>query len=392
MSYYPQNADNASRGQASILIVDDQPENLELLVQILRAEGHLPRPALNAQVALGAVKHTRPDLILLDIRMPEIDGFELCLKFKSNPSIADVPIIFISALEDVDEKIKAFQVGGIDYITRPFQEEEVLARVRTHLELSRMRYQMESLVRERTQDLYERTRQLAEEVETRLELIQKVEAIGTLSGGIAHVFNNMLSIIIGNTELAMEELPSEHTVQANLDEIRLATLRAKDVVKQLVDFSQARDSQRYLMNLYDQTQNTLNRYDEDSIPTGNERILYIDDEHAITKSAQSTLGRLGYDVTALNDPGLALSLFKSDPTRYDLVITDMTMPKLTGDDLSKEMLKVRNDVPIIICTGHNDKLDAQRALEIGIRHYANKPLAKSEIARLIRSVLDREDT
>jgi PAS domain S-box-containing protein len=153
-----------SREKASILIVDDRPENLELLVQILVEDGYHARPALNAQVAMGTVGCTTPDLILLDVRMPEMDGFELCQKLKSDPYSSKIPIIFISAIEDVDEKLKAFQAGGVDYITRPFQKEEVLARVATHLELSRMRWEMDSLVRNRIMELESKTQQLAKEI------------------------------------------------------------------------------------------------------------------------------------------------------------------------------------------------------------------------------------
>ena len=94
--------------KSTILIVDDQPDNLELLVQILKDAGYDTRPTLNGQVALGAVEYTQPDLILLDIRMPDMDGFEVCKRLKALPQSRNIPVIFISALDDIDEKIKAF--------------------------------------------------------------------------------------------------------------------------------------------------------------------------------------------------------------------------------------------------------------------------------------------
>jgi CheY-like chemotaxis protein len=124
------------------------------------------------------------------------------------------------------------------------------------------------------------------------------------------------------------------------------------------------------------------------IPTGNEKILFVDDEPSIGKAARSILNRLGYDVTVENNPLEALSKFRSNPQGYDLVITDMTMPALTGEELARKILQNKSDVPIIICTGHSKGMDAKRAQDIGIRHYVEKPLQKEEIANLIRKALD----
>lgn len=119
----------------NILIVDDTPENLSVLRQLLREKGYLVRPAPSGEIALQAVKAQIPDLILLDIVMPEMDGYEVCRILKSDEQTAHIPIIFISALTEVRGIIKAFQAGGVDYITKPFRTEEVLARVQTHLDL-----------------------------------------------------------------------------------------------------------------------------------------------------------------------------------------------------------------------------------------------------------------
>ena len=121
--------------KGNILIVDDNPENLTVLRQMLTANGYRVRAALNGEIALKSVQADPPDLILLDILMPEMDGYEVCRNLKSKEHTDQIPIIFISALADVEDIVKAFQAGGMDYITKPFQIEEVLARVRTHLEL-----------------------------------------------------------------------------------------------------------------------------------------------------------------------------------------------------------------------------------------------------------------
>ncbi|MGI9537038.1 MAG: sigma 54-interacting transcriptional regulator [Desulfocapsaceae bacterium] len=119
----------------SILIVDDTPENLSILRRLLTDKGYQVRPALNGEIALKAVTTQPPDLILLDIMMPGMDGYEMCRILKSNEETAQIPIIFISALTEVEGILKAFQSGGVDYITKPFRPEEVLARVQTHLDL-----------------------------------------------------------------------------------------------------------------------------------------------------------------------------------------------------------------------------------------------------------------
>lgn len=128
----------------NILIVDDTPENLSVLRQLLTEKGYVVRPALSGEIALKAVKTQIPDLILLDIMMPGIDGYEVCSILKSEESTAHIPIIFISALTEVGEILKAFQTGGVDYISKPFRTEEVLARVKTHLELQNAIHEKEA--------------------------------------------------------------------------------------------------------------------------------------------------------------------------------------------------------------------------------------------------------
>ncbi|MDH3997711.1 MAG: sigma 54-interacting transcriptional regulator [Desulfuromonadales bacterium] len=119
----------------NILIVDDTPENLTVLLQMLTEQGYRVRPALSGEIALNAVQADPPDLILLDILMPEMDGYEVCSVLKADRQTEQIPIIFISALSEVEDIVKAFQSGGVDYVTKPFQMDEVLARVRTHLGL-----------------------------------------------------------------------------------------------------------------------------------------------------------------------------------------------------------------------------------------------------------------
>ena len=125
----------SDRGKKSIIIVDDVPESLKALTAIISKRGYQVRPALSGKLALNSARKKPPDLILLDIRMPDMDGYEVCRRLKKDEDTRDIPIIFISALEEIQDKLKAFRVGGQDYITKPFQSEEVLARVENHLAL-----------------------------------------------------------------------------------------------------------------------------------------------------------------------------------------------------------------------------------------------------------------
>jgi len=126
----------------NILIVDDLPANLQFLNSILAERGYQVRPAINGQIALKIAKKTLPDLILLDIQMPGMTGYEVCEQLKVNDKTRQIPVIFISALSEVFDKVKAFSVGGVDYITKPFQAEEVLARVETHLKIHHLQQQL----------------------------------------------------------------------------------------------------------------------------------------------------------------------------------------------------------------------------------------------------------
>ncbi len=127
----------SSRNIPNILVVDDVSANLKLLDDILKSEGYKTRPVPNGELALRAAAKEKPDLILLDIMMPGIDGFEVCRRLKENPGLKDIPVIFISAMGETANVVKAFAVGGVDYINKPFQAEEVIARVKTHLKLHR---------------------------------------------------------------------------------------------------------------------------------------------------------------------------------------------------------------------------------------------------------------
>jgi sigma-B regulation protein RsbU (phosphoserine phosphatase) len=141
----------ASKGD--ILIVDDTPANLRLLAQMLAENWFQARPVPDGALALAAIQVEPPDLILLDIRMPEMSGYEVCERLKADPKTADIPIIFISALDAVQDKIKAFAAGGVDYVTKPFRGEEVLARVETHISLRQLQRRLQDANRRMEREL-----------------------------------------------------------------------------------------------------------------------------------------------------------------------------------------------------------------------------------------------
>ncbi len=379
-------------------------------------------------------------------------------------------------------------------------------------------------------------------LESQLQQSQKMEAIGTLAGGIAHDINNILGIILGNTELAMDDIPDWNPARLNLEEARIASLRAKDIVRQLLSFARKTEMEKKPTNiipivkesfkllrssiptsieirqniskdvdtiLADSTQinqilinlctnadhampdggiieiilnnieldeaNTAQHSDlhpgryvnltvtdtghgisqevidrifdpyfttkevgkgtgmglsvvhgivkkhngaitvkseagkgttfsiffpavekdaviesepTEKLPTGNEKILFIDDEPSIVNMTRQLLERLGYEVDTKMSSIEALELFRSKPDQFDLIITDMTMPSMTGDKLVKEILDIRPEMPTIICTGFSDKIDAEKAKEIGAAEYVEKPVDKRNLAYKVRSVLD----
>jgi PAS domain S-box-containing protein len=380
-------------------------------------------------------------------------------------------------------------------------------------------------------------------LENQLQQAHKMEAIGVLAGGIAHDFNNILSIILGNAELAMDDLPEWNLARHNLEEIATASLRARDVVQRLLSFSRQSDQEQMPVNisqiikdclkflrssiptsidihrtisdvpgivLADPTQiyqvmmnlctnaahamsenggimevsisvlevgkneaiqdielsqgqyvkisvsdtghgiakenidrifepyfttkkvgegsgiglsvvygivksydgaisvdseygkgTTFNvflplvekepAFEEETditTPTGCERILFVDDEKSIADMTSQMLKRLGYTVTVKTSSMDTLETFRAQPDNFDLIISDMSMPGITGDKLAKELQKIRPDIRIILCTGHSERINDEKAKSIGVRALVMKPIVKNELAKTIRKVLD----
>ncbi|HAX80076.1 MAG TPA: hybrid sensor histidine kinase/response regulator [Cyanobacteria bacterium UBA11372] len=207
-----------------ILIVDDNPANLELLSDLLDDAGFEIWVARDGESAIRKAEYAPPDIILLDVMMPGIDGFETCRRLKSNSSTNEIPVIFMTALSDTVDKVKGLNLGAVDYITKPFQNEEVLARVKMHLKLQKLtktlaaqnlllqqeikqRDRAESALQQLNQELEKRVEERTKELQqAQVTLIQKekMSALGQLVAGVAHEINNPIGCITGNIIYAKE--------------------------------------------------------------------------------------------------------------------------------------------------------------------------------------------
>lgn len=657
----------------TLLVVDDYPLNLSLIVDYLSEFGFQIIIAQTGEEAIELAKSEKPDLVLLDVMLPGINGFETCKRLKSNAETSDIIVIFMTVLTDTEDKVKGFNLGAVDYVTKPFQQGELLARVTTHLRLKALTENLEQEVNKQTQALtvaneklqrkieeskkieealresesryraamenandgiaiieggrftffnrqlltilgyahpdeligktvdiifhpdekerilkYNELREAGKKaperyeakgitknhrllyfdvsatritykdhyavlafftditkrklLEAQLQQAQKMEAIGTLAGGIAHDFNNILCIISGYAEMVQQDEHLTVETQDYISEMLVASDRASQLVQQILTFSRQKEVERkplilsqlvketlkmlraslpstieirsnikdykslvmadstqihqVLVNLCTNAahamqnqvgileivltkelidgnhssqlkagphlkltitdnghgidQNTLERIFDPyfttksqgegtglglsvvhgivtsyggtvqveskpdkgtsfhihlpvigeqkkvsgpklqlkNLPRGRERILFIDDETLVLSLYGDMLKKLDYAVTATTSSTEAWELFSENPTAFDLVLTDLTMPHLTGDMLTQKMLHLRPDIPIIIYTGYSSRFSHEQAIALGAKKYLLKPLVFEQLALALREVLD----
>lgn len=191
-----------------ILAVDDTPASLRLLTDILKAEGYEVRSAISGELALHAATAQPPELVLLDVSMPGLNGFEVCQRMKEQEQTRDVPVIFVSSMSDTQEKLKGFELGAVDYVTKPFQREELLARVHTHLELNRLRHRLEDMVEDRTRSLQK------SEMKLRANLLESISAIAaTVEMRDPYTAGHQRRVAMLATAIAHELELSQHQIE-----------------------------------------------------------------------------------------------------------------------------------------------------------------------------------
>lgn len=221
--------------EASILVVDDSLVNLAVLDDMLEEAGFSVILANSGKRGLEMAKKEQPDLILLDVIMPEWDGYETCTHIQQDPQTRQIPVLFLSGLNDTETKVRALEAGGVDYVSKPFQKEELLARVRTHVELSRLRSGLEKEVSRKTQEI----RNLLQELKISYQKAQESSVIKSeFLHNISHEFRTPMNIILGSTEELMEDTELDEDQTDMAQSVLNAGHQLMEILTNMLNFSQ----------------------------------------------------------------------------------------------------------------------------------------------------------
>jgi len=273
----------SSQNPITVLVVDDTPTNLRVLFDLLQGQNYRVATATDGKTAIARLEAFLPDLILLDVMMPGIDGFETCRRIKANKATQDIPIIFMTALSDAADKVKGLSLGAVDYITKPLQHEEVLARIQVQLQLRQLNQSLVLRIAERDKSLRE-----LKQAQSRLVQSEKMSSLGQLVAGVAHEINNPISFIYGNmlhveqycqTLVSMVQLYQQAyphatpAIQQRAEELELdfvcddvakltssmrsGTERVSELVLSLRNFSRLDESERKTVDIHEGINSTL---------------------------------------------------------------------------------------------------------------------------------------
>jgi CheY-like chemotaxis protein len=267
----------SAKHQPKILVVDDQPINIKLLQRKLERQGMDVSVAYNGVECLEIVKKVQPELILLDVMMPEMDGIETCQKLKADPETETIPVIFITAKTSKEGKLEGLDAGAVDYITKPIDLDETLARVRTQLRL---------------QEMFRENLQLQE----RLGDARKSAAVGAITQGIAHNLNNLLGVVVGYLDLIKNGYDSPDMVKRSVGLMDHAINRMVNIIRQLSTIANNERVELIPLPIVDLLENSIERFKTEFEVDANVQIQTdFEGEPTITANAETfeiVLGKL----------------------------------------------------------------------------------------------------
>jgi PAS domain S-box-containing protein len=382
-----------------ILVVDDTTANLRLLTNLLTEHDYTVYPASDGELALEFVQSTLPDLILLDIRLPGIDGFEVCRRLKADERTRSIPIIFISVLESESDKVRGFQAGAVDYITKPFQAEEVLARVRSHLHLRELTEHLEQKVAERTEELHAANAQLQRELAERKLAEEKRQE-----------FEERLRLTLEATQIGIFDWDVERDIWlASPEYYTMLGYEPKEAIgdrKEWLERVHPDDRARVETKIRevivrDPSADQPQAYEYEA------RIRHADGtyrwEHVkgfgVKRDQQGRVARMlgiRMDITerkaaeeALRQLNIELDRRVLDRTAQ-LEAANLFMPQGNGFELLHHLRATAPELPVIVVSGQGDRDDVIEALRLGAWDYLYKPIENASFLRLaINRVLEK---